>query len=421
MIARHLQPSAERSFLLFGARGTGKTTFLRHWFRAREVMWIDLLDPAQEDRYARRPQLLAEQVAANPGSVEWVVIDEIQKVPKLLDVVHAEIERSGARFALTGSSARKLKRGSTNLLAGRAFVYQLFPLTVGELGDAFELQEALEYGTLPGHLTLSSLDDKAEFLRAYALTYLKEEVWAEQFVRNLDPFRAFLEVAAQCNGQIINYARIARDVGVDAKTVQSYFQILEDTLLAHIVEPYHRSVRKRQSQSPRFYFFDTGVCRALSRTLNVPLNPGTYAYGRAFEHLVITEIFRRCAYLRNDYRTSHLRTKDGAEVDLVIERPGAPTVLVEIKSATSVDDSDLRHLRSFRESIPESVAVCLSREPSARAVAGVRVLPWREGLDELGLTQQPTVQELSARIAEQPPVVLPESAAEMIRKLRDNR
>jgi predicted AAA+ superfamily ATPase len=388
MIRRHLAPSNERSFFLFGARGTGKTTFLRDWFASDDVIWLDLLDPGQEDRYAREPQRLAERVAAARGRLDWVVIDEVQKVPKLLDVVHAEIERSGTRFALTGSSARKLKRGSTNLLAGRAFVYHLFPLTITELGDAFDLHEALEYGTLPGHLDLSMPTDKAEFLRAYALTYLKEEVWAEQFVRNLDPFRAFLAVAAQCNGEIINYARISRDVGVDAKTVQSYFQILEDTLLAHVLEPYHRSVRKRQSQSPRFYFFDTGVCRALSRTLNVPLNAGTYAYGRAFEHFFITEIVRRCAYLKNDYRLSHLRTKDGAEVDLVIERPGDSTVLLEIKSSSAVDETDLRHLRSFHESIPDSLAVCLSQEPSARFATGVRIFPWQDCLDEIGLSMR---------------------------------
>lgn len=371
---------------MFGARGTGKTTFLRHWFSGRPVLWIDLLDPIQEDRFARSPQLLAEQIAARKKTIEWVVIDEVQKVPKLLDVVHAQIERSGAHFALTGSSARKLKRGSTNLLAGRAFVNHLYPLTAGELGPAFDLQMALEYGTLPGHLSLSSPGDKAEFLRAYALTYLKEEVWAEQFVRNLDPFRAFLEVAAQSNGEIINYARISRDVGVDPKTVQSYFQILEDTLLAYLVEPFHRSVRKRQNQSPRFYFFDSGVCRALSRTLNVPLNPKTYAYGRAFEHFVITEIFRRCAYLKNDYRLSYLRTKDGAEIDLVIDRPGAPTVLLEIKSATMVDENDLRHLRSFRRAIADSVALCLCQEPIARSVSDVLILPWQDGLDEIGLS-----------------------------------
>ena len=386
MVKRHLHVTDERSFFLFGARGTGKSTFLRHHFAEQDILWIDLLLPQEEHRFALRPELLAEQIAARPSRSDWVVIDEIQKVPKLLDVVHSQIESSGTRFALTGSSARKLKRGAVNLLAGRAFVYHLFPFTVAELGADFALDTALAFGTLPGLLDLREPADSAEFLRAYALTYLKEEVWGEQLVRNLDPFRAFLEVAAQCSGELINYTRIGRDVGVDTKTVQSYFQILEDTLVAYILEPYHRSVRKRQSQAPRFYFFDTGICRALSRTLNVPLNPGTYAYGRAFEHFVVTEVFRRNDYLRADFRLSHLRTKDGAELDLVIDRPGRATVLVEIKSSARVDSTDLRHLAAFARDIPNAKAFCISQELTARVVEGVRIVPWQQGLEEIGLS-----------------------------------
>lgn len=389
MIDRHLRVTGERSFFLFGARGTGKTTFLRQHFAGRDVLWVDLLLPQEEHRFALRPDLLGEQVAARPGEGGWVVIDEIQKVPKLLDVVHSKIESSGTRFALTGSSARKLKRGAVNLLAGRAFVYHLFPFTVHELGDAFDLEHALAFGTLPGLLDLHEEVDRTEFLRAYALTYLKEEVWGEQLVRNLDPFRAFLEVAAQSNGELVNYTRIARDVGVDTKTVQSYFQILEDTLIAYIVEPYHRSVRKRQSQAPRFYFFDTGVCRALSRTLNVPLNHGTYAYGRAFEHFVVSEIFRRNDYLKADFRLSHLRTKDGAEVDLVIERPGLHTILLEIKSSDRVDRADVRHLAAFARDMANAQALCLSQEPTPRVVDEIRIVPWQEGLEEIGLSMSP--------------------------------
>jgi len=389
MISRHLQPTASRSFFLFGARGTGKSTFLREHFAREEVLWIDLLLPEVEDRYASRPQLLAEQIAARPDPAGWVIIDEIQKVPKLLDVVHSQIESRGTRFALTGSSARKLKRGAVNLLAGRAFVYHLFPFTTTELGASFDLETALAFGTLPGLLELQTPEERADFLRAYALTYLKEEVWGEHLVRNLDPFRAFVEIAAQCNGELINYTRIARDVGVDTKTVQSYFQILEDRLVATMLEPYHRSVRKRQSQAPRFYLFDTGVCRALSRTLNIPINPGTYAFGRAFEHFVVTEALRRNDYLKKDFRFSHLRTKDGAEIDLVIERPGQPTVLLEIKSSPQVDPTDVRNLAAFRQDIPDSVAVCLSREPLPRLVNDVRILPWEQGLDEIGLQLSP--------------------------------
>jgi predicted AAA+ superfamily ATPase len=167
--------------------------------------------------------------------------------------VHSKIESSETRFAMTGSSARKLKREGTNLLAGRAFVYNLFPLTHRELGDSFNLNSALMYGTLPGLLKFDSGEEKMAFLRAYALTYLKEEIWGEHIVRKLDPFRKFVEIAAQCNGELINFANIARDVGVDIKTVQSYFEILEDTLLGFMLEPYHRSVRKRQRQAPKFY------------------------------------------------------------------------------------------------------------------------------------------------------------------------
>jgi predicted AAA+ superfamily ATPase len=385
MIKRHLTVPANRSFFLFGARGTGKSTFLRHHFADRDVLWIDLLLPEEEHRFALRPQLLAEMIAARRDDRGWVVIDEIQKVPKLLDIVHSQIESHGTRFAMTGSSARKLKRGAVNLLAGRAFVYHLFPFTVHELADAFDLDIALALGTLPGLLQLHDVAEKAEYLRAYALTYLKEEVWGEQLVRNLDPFRAFLEVAAQSNGELVNYARIGRDVGADTKTVQSYFQILEDTLLAITLEPYHRSVRKRQSQAPRFYLFDTGVCRALSRTLNVPLMPGTYAYGRAFEHFLVTEIFRRNDHLKADFRLSHLRTKDGAEVDLVIERPGQTTTLVEIKSAARVDNTDLRHLAAFVRDLPNAEAYCFSREATPREVHGIRIVPWLQGLEEIGL------------------------------------
>ena len=201
MIQRPLEPSARRSFFLFGARGTGKSTFLRRWFRKESTLWIDLLSAEEEDRYARRPDALAERLEAADPCPAWVVIDEVQKVPKLLDVAHRLIEERALRFALTGSSARKLKRGTADLLAGRAFIHHLYPFTCSELGASFRLREALMFGTLPGQCDLDDLDEKRSFLRAYALTYLKEEVWAEHVVRKLDPFRAFLEVAAQSNGE----------------------------------------------------------------------------------------------------------------------------------------------------------------------------------------------------------------------------
>jgi len=348
-------------------------------------MWIDLLDPEQEDRFSRSPRELAERLDAASGKVQWVVLDEIQKVPRLLDVVHGRIETAGTRFAITGSSPRKLKRESTNLLAGRAFIHNLFPLTHRELGSDFDLDSALMYGTLPGLLKLNSAEEKTAFLRAYALTYLREEVWAEHLVRKLDPFRRFMEVAAQCNGEIVNFANISRDVGADIKTVQSYFEILEDTLIGFLLEPSHRSIRKRQRQAPKFYLFDPGVRRALDRTLTVDLKPGTYAYGKAFEHFVVIEALRLSAYSQNDFRFSYLRTKDDAEIDLIVDRPGAPTALLEIKSSERIDERDTKPLERLAAGMPGAQAFCLSRDPVSRRIGSVLVLPWQQGLAELGL------------------------------------
>ena len=385
MIPRLQDPLRTSSFFLFGARGTGKSTLLRQLFPGDRPLWIDLLDPEQENRFAVRPGELMEQIRAGPNRSDWVVIDEIQKVPKLLDVVHAAIEAHGIRFALTGSSARKLKRNSVNLLAGRAFVYHLFPLTSSELGDAFDIKRAMHYGTLPGLLPFTSDDERKLFLRAYALTYLKEEVWFEHLIRKLDPFRRFLEVAAQCNGEIVNCSNIARDIGTDHKTVSSYFEILEDTLLGFLLEPYHASVRKRQRHAPKFFLFDPGVARALGGTLNVELVPGTYGFGRAFEQFILLEIFRLNNYRQRDYRFSYLRTKDGAEIDLIVERPGSKVALVEIKSTDRVDERDIRDLSRFLPNFPDAEAFCLSRDKVRKKIGDVLAVPWQTGLEELGL------------------------------------
>ncbi len=385
MIPRLQHPLRSSSFFLFGARGTGKSTLLGHLFETEKALWVDLLDPEQENRYALRPGELLEQIRAGLDRFDWVVIDEIQKVPKLLDVAHSAIEAHGIRFALTGSSARKLKRDSVNLLAGRAFVYHLFPLTSTELGDGFDLTKAMHYGTLPGLQTFSNDDERKAFLRAYALTYIKEEVWAEHLIRKLDPFRRFLSVAAQSNGEIVNYSNVARDVGTDHKTVSSYFEILEDTLLGFLLEPYHTSVRKRQRQAPKFFFFDPGVTRALGGLLNVELVPGTYGFGRAFEHFVLLEMVRLNSYGQKDYRFSYLRTKDGAEVDVIVERPGGCPALVEIKSTDHVDERDIRSLTQFLPDFPNADLLCFSRDPVRKQIGDVLAVPWQAGLEELAL------------------------------------
>lgn len=386
MIHRILRPPQEHSFFLFGARGTGKTTLLHALFKKEDSLLIDLLDLEQETQFLRDPERLGRLVDELPPRCKRVVLDEVQKVPRLLEVVHRKLEerkRKGRplQFIMTGSSARKLKRGATNLLAGRAFVFHLFPLTCPELGSRFDLQTALEYGTLPEAWCLQEKNLKARYLEAYSRTYLKEEIWNEQVVRKLEPFGSFLEVAAQMNGEIVNYTKIARDVGADTKTVQSYFQILEDTLVGFSVPAYHRSLRKRQVTNPKFYFFDTGVKRALDRTLTVPLLPQTSAFGNAFEHFVFLELARRSEYLNRNFRFFYIKTHDGAEIDLVIERPGLPLALVEIKSTKRADPKDAKHLETFSRELAHSKAYLLSLDPTPEKIKHVRALPWEEGIE----------------------------------------
>jgi predicted AAA+ superfamily ATPase len=246
MFPRTLNLPKDNSFFLFGARGTGKTSLLEDLYPRNEALWIDLLDPKEERRFADNPNLLSERISARRHDSPWVVIDEVQKVPAILDVVHREIESRKALFALAGSSARKLRRGSANLLAGRAFVFSLHPITAFEAAKSFSLDDALQWGTLPRIFGLSSNSSKDLFLDAYVHTYLLEEVTAEQLVRNIQPFRRFLEVAAQASGTIINFSAIAREIQVDTKTAQNYFSILEDTLLGSFLPAFNQSVRKQQ-------------------------------------------------------------------------------------------------------------------------------------------------------------------------------
>lgn len=382
MVQRFLSLSKAQSFFLFGARGTGKSTLLKSTAFLENAFKIDLLKPDQEDAYALRPELLLERgLVLKPGS--WVVIDEIQKIPKLLDVVHSLIEERKLKFALTGSSARKLKRGHANLLAGRASVFELFPLTAKELQDDFDLMHALRWGTLPKLLELESDSDKARFLRGYYLTYLKEEVVAEQLVRNLDPFRLFLPVAAQMEGQILNYSNIARDTGADHKTIYNYFQILVDTHIGTFLEPYERSVRKVQKQSPKFYFFDGGVKRAIERKLTISPKSSTTEFGHSFEAWFINECFRLNSYGELDLKFSYLRTKDDVEIDLIVEKPDGSTLLIEIKSADKIDERHVKSLLHFKKDFRGARLICASRVRHPQRIDGVEVLPWKEALRAL--------------------------------------
>ncbi len=389
MYQRILNLIESNSFFLFGARGTGKTTLLREVFRERDLFWVDLLLPEEEERYQVHPDTLMQQIDALPEPPAWVVIDEIQRAPKLLDVVHYIIERPENRdrrinFALTGSSARKLKRGASNLLAGRAFTFNLYPLSWRELGQDFDLFSALAWGTLPGVVNAANDQERTAFLKSYTNTYLKEEVVGEQLIRNVVPFRKFLPIAAQSSGTIINYNNIARDIGVDWATVRNYFEILEDSLLGFKLPASSRSLRKQQLASPKFYLFDCGVKRAFDKTLTLRPSSGQMI-GPLFEHFIICEFFRLNEYKGTDYTFSYLATQGGLEVDLIVERPGAKTAFVEIKSSESVTDRHVKHLKTLATDAGDVEAYCFSREKRSRKIDNVLIMPWREGFERLGL------------------------------------
>lgn len=380
MIKRYLKLLKNHSSFLFGPRGVGKSTLIRHLYDESFSVTLNLLKTEIRERFSKNPDELYAFIAGLPAHITHVIIDEVQKIPKLLDVVHDLIESTDKHFVMTGSSARKLKAGGANLLAGRAFVNYLHPFSCFEVEEKFSLESALQWGMLPKIFEFPTAEFKQQYLQTYAHMYLKEEIWEEHIVKNLEPFRRFLEVAAQMNGKIINYSNIARDTGVDDKTVKSYYTILEDTLVGFFLEGFEHSFRKRLSSKPKFYFFDSGVTRALARMLSVPLLPSTSAYGDAFEHFVILECIKLRDEYHLEYRYTYLKTKDDTEVDLVVERPGKKILFVEIKSSTHITHESISSFIHLTKDFGDCEAICLSDDPFEKVIEHVRVLPWKTGL-----------------------------------------
>lgn len=376
MIHRILKPLLSQSFFIFGARGVGKSTFVREQIESKSIFSINFLESEVESRYLQKPDLLINDLAALKLKPEWIFIDEVQKVPKILDIVHLLIEEKKYKFILTGSSARKLKKGAANLLAGRAFTNYLFPLTHEELGHNFSLEEVLNWGSLPKIFSLNKAE-RIEFLRSYCQTYLKEEILQEQIVRNGQSFRRFLEVAAQENGKTLNFSKIARDINVDTKTAQSYFQILEDTLVGFFLTAFHTSARKSVKQQPKFYLFDLGVKKALELSIGEAVSPRTATYGLAFEHFIICECFRLNQYMKKDFSLYHFQTNTGGEIDLILQK-GKKTIAVEIKSADRIDEVEVRKFDRTCENIRISEKYFVSQDPKASLFGGVECLHWKD-------------------------------------------
>ncbi len=350
----------DKSLFLFGPRQTGKSTLLQSLFPGNTAYYYDLLKTEEFTRLSAHPELFREEIISRDPRITHVIVDEIQRIPDLLNEIQFLIESNNAPcFLLSGSSARKLKRAKANLLAGRALNYRLYPLTTTELGERFSLIKVLQIGSLPSVYLEESLEAAQDRLRSYVEIYLKEEIEMEAQLRRIGSFLHFLNIAASENGNTINFSNVARETGVSYQTVKSYFQILEDTLIGNFLFPYQRSFRKRLSKHPKFYFFDTGVVRALSKKITVPLEPKTPEFGRTFEHFVVLEAMRQADYRKLDYNFSYYRTEGGAEVDLIIESPKGEIFAVEIKASDAVDSSALRGLRSFAEVCPAAKLCCV--------------------------------------------------------------
>ena len=366
---------ARQSAFLWGPRKTGKSTYLRSVFP--ESLTFDLLQTDLMLEFAKRPALLRERLLATSAErlLSPVILDEVQKVPQLLDEVHWLIENRGMSFILCGSSARKLKRGGVNLLGGRAWRYEMHPLVSIEVDD-LDLLRALNRGLVPVHYLGEGYERS---LQAYVVDYLKEEVFAEGLTRNVAAFSRFFEAVGYSHGDLTNYANIARDCGVDAKTVKEYYQILVDTLLGTFVEPWKkRQERQVIGKAPKFYLFDVGVAGALTRR-RLTEERGE-SFGRALEHFVLMEILAHRSYRELGYGVNFWRTKTGFEVDFVL---GDGEVAVEVKGTSRVDLADLRALRAFVADNRPRRAILVCNERAPRLVEGIDILPWREFLARL--------------------------------------
>jgi len=375
MIAR-LLPKPKQSILLLGPRGTGKSTWIHHHFK--DAIIYDLLSTSEVLRLSRDPSILYRELES--GSADrWVVIDEVQKVPALLDEVHRLIENRGRRFVLSGSSARKLRRGGTNLLAGRAIVTQMFPFVSAELADDNSFTGMLANGSLP----MAVLgDDPLSYLITYAETYLQEEIRAEALTRNIGHFSRFLEIAARQNGQVTNIAGIARDAAVSRQTVQNYFGVLVDTLIGYWIEPWKLKRRTKQVQHPKFYLFDPGVVRALSGRIAYPV--AHEERGSLFETLLFNEIRCFLSYAKRPYKIHFWRNYDGIEVDFFCETSEG-FVSAEFKASDRWDKRFNRGLHRMQAELGQQLVGSYGVYLGDRAALwdDVHILPVRDFLRRL--------------------------------------
>jgi len=365
------------SCFIFGPRMTGKTKLVETFSQTNH---FDLLIPENELSYKKEPKKFWQEISALSAGTR-IVVDEIQRVPALLDYVQLGIEKKGLSFILTGSSARKLKKGGANLLGGRAADFKLHPLTSEETGDKFSINLALQYGNLPKICTLvlleNNLDEARLLLKSYLTTYIKEEIQAEALARSVENFQRFLDIAGQANAQMIEFSNISRDSGVSASTVKEYYSILEDTLLGQFIWPLNRSERKKAR--PRFYFFDCGVVRAIQqRVYDVPTSAEK---GHLFETWFVNELTRIRDYKNRQHKFSLWR-QDRHEVDIVIESGSGIKLAIECKTGKNIDE--LHGVYAFKKAFPDVPVIIASMDderPRKLESRGITVYPWKEALE----------------------------------------
>ena len=364
-----------QSAFLWGPRKTGKSTYLKTRF-PRSVVY-NFLQTDLFLEFSKKPALLRERLLAKDNDVlnYPVILDEVQKVPQVLDEVHWLIENRGLRFILCGSSARKLKRGKANLLGGRAWRYEMFPFVTPELGN-WDLVTILNRGLVPDHYLKASYK---KALRAYAQDYLKEEVFDEGLTRNIPAFSRFFDAMGYAHAELVNYSNIARDCGVDSKTVKEYYQILVDTLVGTRLEPFKkRQSRQVISRAAKFYLFDVGVAGAITKR-HIEEEKGEL-FGKAFEHFILMEIAAYNSYNELDFEINFWRTKSGLEVDFVL---GGGEVAVEVKGATQIDKRALGPLNGFIEEYSPRKALVVCNEREERIHGRIQIIPYRNFLHNL--------------------------------------
>lgn len=359
------------SAFLWGARQTGKSTLLKSLFP--DSTYFDLLMTDVYGRFLRNPALLREILEATQKKSP-VIIDEIQKLPVLLNEVQWLIENRSIQFILSGSSPRKIIRSGENLLGGRAIRYELSPLIYKEIPD-FNLNRALNNGLLPRHYLAKNAE---KLISSYIGSYLRDEIQAEAKIRNLGSFSRFLEAAAFSNGEIVNYSNIATECGVSSPTIKEYFQILEDTLTGRFLPSFQKKPKRRVILSPKFYYFDIGIANVLLKRKNI--EHGSELFGRAFEHFIYHEIYNHKIYTGSNYQLSYWRTASQIEVDFIL---GDHEVAIEVKSTDNANMNHLKGLKSFSEEYKVRKLILVSNDPLPRKIGEIHILPWQQFLDQL--------------------------------------